>query len=62
MNHLRLLLIVVKKDSLIANQIFHIAKTIKNLFMCKYFLINNQPYLAVHTFLESNINYHISNP
>ena len=35
-----------KKDSLIENQIFHIAKIVKNLFMYKYFLKTNQPYLA----------------
>ena len=29
----KLLLIVVKKDSLIENQIFHFAKTVKNLFI-----------------------------
>ena len=32
-NRLKLLLIVVKKDSLIENQIFHFAKTVKSLFM-----------------------------
>ena len=49
-NHLKLLLIVVKKDSLIENQIFHIAKTVKNFFTCKYFLKTNQHDLAVHIF------------
>ena len=53
-NRLKLLLIVVKKDLLIENQIFHIAKTVKNLFTCKYFLKTNQPYLAARIFLESN--------
>ena len=32
-NRLKLLLIVVKKDLLIENQIFHIVKIVKNLFM-----------------------------
>ena len=47
-----------KKDSLIDDQIFHIAKIVKNLFMCKHFLTTNQPYLTAHIFLESNVNYH----
>ena len=29
-DHLKLLLIVIEKDLLIENQIFHIAKTVKN--------------------------------
>ena len=45
-NRLKLLLIVVKEDLLIENQIFHIVKIVKNLFVCKYFLTINQPYLA----------------
>ena len=35
-----------KKDLLIENQIFHIAKILKNLLMYKYFLKTNRPYLA----------------
>ena len=54
MNLLKLLLIVVKKDSLIENQIFPIAKTVKNLFTCKYFLKTNQHCLAACIFLKSN--------
>ena len=36
-NHLKLLLIVVKKDSLIDDQISPIVKIVKNLFMYEYF-------------------------
>ena len=40
---LKLLLIVVEKDLLIDERIFHIVKIIKNLFMYKYLVTNNQP-------------------
>ena len=44
-NHLKLLLIVVKKDLLIDDQIFPIVKVVKNLFM--YNISSLQPINAL---------------
>ena len=37
----KILLTVVKKDSLIENQIFHFAKIVKNLFMYNIYVKNH---------------------
>ena len=53
-NHLKLLLIVVKKDSLIENQISHIVKIVKNLFMYECFLKTNQHTVNSSCFSANN--------